>query len=215
MLSRIVRLSLPLVVALPLASGCQSTYYAAWEKLGYEKRDILTSRVEKARDAQQDAKEEVVSALEAFSKTVKYDGGELQAQYKRLSAQLESSEDAAANVRTRVANVEKVAGALFDEWKSELDNYQNPALRQRSQQQLAETRSRYGQMIRAMRAARDRLEPALSPLRDQVLFLKHNLNARALATIKDEVAKVDVEVDRLVADIDKAIAEANRFIKQL
>ena len=38
-----------------LLAGCQSAYYSAWEKLGYAKRDILTSRVESARDSQQEA----------------------------------------------------------------------------------------------------------------------------------------------------------------
>ncbi len=204
-----------LLPALLGLAGCQSAYYAAWEKLGYEKRDILTSRVEDARDAQQEAKETVVSALEAFSKTVNFSGGELEDQYARLKGQLERSDAAANDVRERVDKVESTGEALFREWKTELGNYTNADLKARSAAELDNTRGRYDRMIGAMRKARDRLEPALSPLRDQVLFLKHNLNARALTSIKGEVAKVDAEVDKLIADVNRSVEEANRFIKDL
>jgi len=48
--------------------GCESAYYSAWEKVGFAKRDILTSRVESARDSQQEAKKDVESVGEALFK---------------------------------------------------------------------------------------------------------------------------------------------------
>ncbi len=57
-----------LLVLLPLAgatlAGCQPAYYAAAEKVGFAKRDILVSRVESARDSQVEAKEEIADALD-------------------------------------------------------------------------------------------------------------------------------------------------------
>lgn len=196
-------------------AGCQSAYYAAWEKVGYAKRDILASRVESARDSQQEAKEEITDALTAFGKVVSYEGGDLQSQYERLSDQLEDSEEAAADVKQRVRDVESVGEALFKEWKSELAKYSSVDLRSKSEQQMKKTRARYDEMIRAMRRAEARLDPALQPMRDQVLFLKHNLNARAVAGLKGEVAKVDAQVNQLVAELNRSIAEANRFISDL
>ncbi|MGB7181816.1 MAG: DUF2959 domain-containing protein [Burkholderiaceae bacterium] len=198
-----------------LLSACQTAYYAAMEKVGFEKRDILSNRVEDARDAQVQAKEEIVDALEAFSKTVNYQGGKLEAQYKSLKGHLEDSEDAAANVRKRVADVEKVGDALFREWRDELSKYTSADLKRRSTQQLVQTDADYKRLIAALKKAEGRLEPALSPLRDQVLFLKHNLNARALSSLRGEVSRVDTQVDRLIADINQAVAEADSFIKGL
>lgn len=203
------------LLAAAALSGCQSAYYAAWEKVGYAKRDILASRVESARDSQQEAKEEITDALEAFGKVVSYDGGDLQTQYDRLSDQLEDSEAAAADVKQRVRDVDSVGEALFKEWKSELAKYSSADLRAKSEQQMKKTRARYDEMIRAMKRAEARLDPALQPMRDQVLFLKHNLNARAVAGLKGEVAKVDAQVNQLVAELNRSIAEANRFISDL
>jgi chromosome segregation ATPase len=203
------------VVASTSLAGCQSAYYAAAEKVGFAKRDILVSRVESARDSQQDAKEEITDALSEFRKVVVVEGGKLEERYDSLSAQLDDSERAATEVRERISAVEDVAEALFSEWREELGQYSDAALRTKSERQLRATRSRYDQLMTAMRRAESKLEPALRPLRDQVLYLKHNLNAQAIAGLKGEVAQVDAQVGRLVAELDRAIAEADRFIREL
>jgi ElaB/YqjD/DUF883 family membrane-anchored ribosome-binding protein len=185
------------------------------ESVGIPKRDILASRVVSARDAQQDAKEEITDALTEFGRVVSYEGSDLETRYRKLAAQLQDGEDAAETVRSRIRDVESVAEALFAEWQRELGQYSSASLRAKSEQQLRQTRARYGEMLGAMKRAEARLEPALQPLRDQVLFLKHNLNARAVAGLKGEVAKIDAQVNRLVAELDAAIAEANRFIADL
>jgi Protein of unknown function (DUF2959). len=204
-----------LLLASTWLAGCQSAYYAAAEKVGFAKRDILVSRVESARDSQQDAKEEITDALAEFRKVVTVQGGELEKRYDSLSAQLNDSERAATEVRDRVAAVEDVAEALFKEWREELGQYSDASLRAKSERQLRTTRARYDQLMTAMRRAEGKLEPALRPLRDQVLYLKHNLNAQAIAGLKGEVAQVDAQVTQLVAELDRAIAEADRFIREL
>jgi hypothetical protein len=116
-----------------LMIGCEKAYFATMETMGYAKRDILSSRVKAARDAQEDAKKEIQSALDQFGKVVSYEGGDLEATYKKLSAELEASEDAAEAVHKRIGDVESVGDALFKEWKSELDQYTNKDLRRRSE----------------------------------------------------------------------------------
>ncbi len=208
-------LTLALAAAALLLAGCETAYYSAMESVGFAKRDILASRVEAARDSQQAAKEEITDALTEFGRVVSYQGGDLEAQYRKLAAQLEDGEEAAAAVRARIRDVENVAEALFNEWQDELAQYSSANLRTQSEKQLRETRARYATLIGAMKRAEGRLEPALQPLRDQVLFLKHNLNARAIAGLQGEVARVDVQVNQLVAELNAAIAEANRFIADL
>lgn len=211
----LVAIGLASIVSFLVLPGCQSAYYSAMEKVGYAKRDILTSRVKSARDSQEEAKEEITDALTEFGKVVSYQGGNLETQYNRLADQLEDSEEAAAAVRQRVADVKSVGDALFKEWKDELAKYSSAELRSKSEQQLRQTRARYDEMLGAMKRAEARLDPALQPMRDQVLFLKHNLNARAVAGLKGEVAKVDAQVNQLVKELNASISEANRFIANL
>lgn len=208
-------LTLALLTTATLLTGCETAYYSAMEKVGFAKRDILASRVVSARDSQLEAKEEITDALTEFGRVVSYEGGDLEVQYQRLAEQLEDSEQAARAVRSRIDDVESVADALFDEWQAELAQYSSASLRAQSEQQLRQTRARYREMLGAMQRAEGRLEPALQPLRDQVLFLKHNLNARAVAGLRGEVTRVDAQVNQLVAELNRAIAEANRFIADL
>jgi len=204
-----------LAVAALLLAGCSSAYYGTMEKLGVHKRDIMVDRVVAARDAQAEAKEQFLTAMEQFKGVVAFQGGDLEREYHKLDATLKDSEARAADVRERIAAVEDVSEALFSEWEAELGQYASNSLRQASQRKLDSTRRRYTQLLAAMKKAEARLEPALVPLRDQVLFMKHNLNARAIAGLSDEVVSVQANVDRLVREMESAITQADAFIAEL
>lgn len=204
-----------LFTALLCLAGCQSAYYAAMEKVGVHKRDILVERVEEARDSQQEAKEQFQSALERYRSVVQVKGGELEARYTTLNKEYQASEAAAKEVRERIAAVEDVAEALFAEWSGELKLYSNATLRNASAAELKRTRAQYQTLLNRMRAAERRIEPVLSVLRDQVLFLKHNLNARAISALQGEYRSLQVNVDQLLRDMQRAIDEADGFVRTL
>ena len=204
-----------LLLSLLLLAGCSSAYYGAMEKIGIHKRDILVDRVEEARDSQMEAKQQFSSALEQFRSVLAFDGGELEKKYNQLNNILEESEDQAENVRKRVDAVENVAEALFDEWEGELDQYSSQSMRSTSEKQLKQTRTQYYKLISAMRKAEAKIDPVLNPLRDQVLFLKHNLNARAISSLQAELGNIETDVSRLIRDMEISIKEADQFISSL
>jgi hypothetical protein len=203
------------ISSLFLLGACSSVYYGAMEKVGVHKRDILVDRVEKARDSQQETKEQFASALEQFSAVVNFDGGDLEQKYNQLNAVLEDSEEQAEEVRERIDAVEDVAEALFGEWDAELDQYTNASLRRSSEKQLRQTRSHYQKLLVAMRRAESKIDPVLNVLRDHVLFLKHNLNARAIASLQSELVTIEGDVARLIREMEASIKEADAFISTL
>ncbi len=195
--------------------ACQSAYYNTMERFGVHKRDILVDRVEDARDAQEEAKEQFASALEKFSAVMNFEGGELEARYRQLDAELKRSEARAADVSKRIAAVEDVSGALFAEWREELAQYSNADLRRQSERQLEQTQARYRELLTAMKRAESRIEPVLRPLRDQVLYLKHNLNARAIASLQSEKVSIETDISALISEMERAIAQADVFIREM
>lgn len=196
-------------------AACESAYYRGMEKIGIPKRDILVDRVEDVQVAQREGQEQFKSALEQFRAVINVDGGELAETYDRLNDEYEESLTAAERIRDRIDSVESVAEALFDEWEDELDDYQSAALRRDSAAKLKQTRQQYAQLLKAMQRAESRIDPVLKPLADQVLYLKHNLNARAIGGLKGELATLNEEVDSLVRAMEASIAEADRFIAQM
>ncbi|HQH26446.1 MAG TPA: DUF2959 domain-containing protein [Oligoflexia bacterium] len=204
-----------LCFSLFILCSCSKAYYKAMESLGYPKRDLMISRVKDAKKTQQDAKEQFRSALERFKSVVKMPGGRLEAKYEQLNSELERSESKAKEVKQRIAAVEDVSEALFSEWRSELKEYKNQDYRRISERKLEDTRRRYEQLIRAMKNAESRIEPVLQPMRDNVLFLKHNLNAEALSSLGGELRSVESNVDYLIADLERSIAESDQFIREI
>jgi hypothetical protein len=193
-------------------SGCRSVMYSALESLGIEKRDMLVQRVGDARDAQQLAKEQFTSALDQFKSVVDVEGGDLERTYDRLNNEYERSQSRAQAVSERIGAVEQVAGDLFNEWEEELDDYSRASLRSDSQRLLNDTRRRYTTLIKTMRRAESSMNPVLEIFQDQVLALKHNLNAQAIGSLRKELASIEQQTSSLVRDMERSIAEANEFI---
>ncbi len=198
-----------------LLTACSSAYYNTMEKVGVHKRDILVSRVEKASAAQETAQQEFKSALEQFASVVHIEDTDLKKAYTRLNKEYEDAQEAADRVSERIDEVEDVAHALFKEWKQELDLYQNQNLRASSARSLKATQRRYAQMMAAMRDAEKSMHPILSTLRDNVLYLKHNLNAQAVGALRGEFTQLKANVQQLIARMNRSIESSNAFIATL
>jgi len=196
-------------------AGCETAYYGAMEKVGVYKRDILVDRVEEAVDAQEDAKEEFASALEQFASVVEVKPSKLKSTYEDLADAFEDAEDEAQTVTDRVDAVENVSGDLFDEWRDEIEMIGNPKLKRASAKQLKTSERKYTELIRGMRRAEARMTPVLNTFRDHVLFLKHNLNAQAIASLKSEMTSIEADVAGLIREMEASIARSQAFIEDM
>ncbi|WP_421865431.1 DUF2959 domain-containing protein [Motiliproteus sp.] len=209
-----VRLLLILLATASL-SACQSAYYGAMEKVGYVKRDILVDRVEAAAETQEEVKEEFQSAYQAFNALLQLESTELEERYETLNDAYEDSAAKAEELSDRVDSIESVADALFDEWQKELDQYTSKTLRDSSARKLRTTKSRYQQYLKSLKRSEAKVKPVLAVFKDQVLFLKHNLNAEKISALKGEVGRFDSDVKGLVREMDRSIAQAKDFIQGL
>ena len=198
--------------------GCSSVTIAAKEKIfGIAKRDQLVARVEDAKEAQVDAKKQFESALAEFLAITGTKGklGDIEAKYNKLKSATERSESRAKAVSTRIEDVDMVAKKLFEEWKSELDQYNNATLRHADEKQLADTKYQYSQLLSKMRTAESKMQPVLNTLQDHTLYLKHHLNAAAIASLEGMSGEIQTEISALVKEMEASINEATEFIDQM
>jgi hypothetical protein len=196
-------------------SACSSVYYSGLEKIGIPKREVMVHRVEKARDTQEETKEQFKSALDQFIAVTRFSGGDLEATYSKLNSEYEASVKKADEVKYRIREIEDVSEALFIEWENEITQYSSASLKRSSQNKLNETKQQYRQLITAMKSAEAKIAPILAVFKDQVMFMKHNLNAQAIASLKTELGSIRTDVSNLVAAMEKSINEANAFIKTM
>ncbi|MGR8933448.1 MAG: DUF2959 domain-containing protein [Gammaproteobacteria bacterium] len=190
-------------------------YYRTKESLGQHKRDIIVYRVEEACDNLQETREHFEDALERFKALTHFKGGTLEHRYYALKRQFELSQVKTQTVSEKIRAIEEVGEALFLEWESELNQYSNRTLRAYSRQQLKETHKHYERLMKAMYLAEAKIHPVLTAFRDQVLFLKHNLNAQAIAALRHELVEIGIDIATLIAAMEKSINEASRFVAVL
>lgn len=210
----ILTLLLAMSAMMPL-TGCSSAYYATMETFGIHKRDILVDRVEEGRDEQEEAKEQFISALAAFEAVVGAQPSDLRDQYDQLSTQYERSRRQADDVHRRIERIEEVADDLFEEWNNELEDYHDADLRRASARQFEQTQDRYALLIDSMKRAESSMEPVLEAFGDHVLFLKHNLNAQAVASLQGVALDLSTEIGELIQEMEEAIAQADEFIQAM
>ncbi len=207
------RLFIALLVPIVLfAAGCQTVSYAVKERFGIHKRDILVARVQDARQAQDAARQQFSSALEQFTAVTGNTGGPLADKYAKLRKELDRCEARASDVRQRIDEIEHVSRALFREWNNELGDYKDQSLQRSSRDQLAATERRFEDLAAALHRAAATMEPVLDRFRDQVLFLKHNLNASAIAQLETNHRQLAAEISHLISEMEASIREADAFL---
>ena len=185
------------------------------EKVGIHKRDILVDRVENARDAQADAQKQFEDALEQFGSVITIENTDLKDAYEKLNTEYKESNEAAKEVSRRIEKVESVADDLFAEWENELGLYKNKALQDASARKLIDTQKRYHKMLASMHRVEKSMDPVLQTFRDNVLFLKHNLNAQAIGSLRSEFSGLKGKIEILVKNMNDAITNSNQFIEDL
>jgi len=193
----------------------QHVYYRTKESFGQHKRDLVVVRVEEASDSLQETKIQFLDALERFKSVVHVESGTLEDKYKLLKQQFDFCSMRSEVVANRVRAIEEVSDALFQEWEDELKEYTNRSLRAQSRQQLKLSRQHYTRLIKAMHKAEQKIQPVLGAFRDQVLFLKHNLNANAIAALQQEFLEIALDITQLIQAMEKSISEANHFVHVL
>ncbi len=198
-----------------VAKKCRHFYYRTKESFGQHKRDIVVCRVEDACESFEDTRIHFEDALERFKSIVTVEYGSLESRYRQLKREFDISQKKSISVSEKIQSIEEVSDALFSEWEVELMQYTNRTLRSQSRQQLKITRQHYGRLIKAMYQAEAKIRPVLAAFRDQVLFLKHNLNAQAIAALQHELVEMSVDIFQLIQAMEYSIKEANDFVTSL
>ena len=206
---------IPLIVVTLLFAGCHSAYYKAMRTLGKEKRDILVSRIKDAKKDQDQTKQKLQTTMESFQALTGFKGGSLEKSYNRLNSDYDSASSQADKLHDKVQSIDQVSNDLFKEWQGEINAMDNGKLKSQDTVMLRNAKARQATYMRAMRRTEDQITPVLKAFHDQVLFLKHNLNARAIGSLKNTSAGLQSDVADLVQSIDASSQEADKLISSL
>jgi Protein of unknown function (DUF2959) len=190
-------------------------YYTAKESIGEHKRDIVVYQVEQACTSLQETRNEFEDALGKFRSLVNVNESALEHKYNLLNRQYQFCRSKSDSVTDRIRAIEEVSHALFTEWENELNEYTDRNLRNNSKLQLKTAKQNYQRLIKTMRLAEVRIQPVLLAFKDQVLYLKHNLNARAISALQHEFIEIGIDISQLIHAMELTIVEASQFVSVL
>lgn len=194
------------------AKKFKTVYYHARESIGDHKRTMVVYQIEQACTGLQETRDEFEDALQRFKNIIAVNESTLEHRYHLLNRQYQFCRAKSDAVSKRIRAIEEVSDALFTEWEKELNEYTNRSLRNSSKLQLKTARQNYARLIKSMHKAESKIQPVLAAFKDQVLYLKHNLNARAIAALQHEFIEIGVDIAQLILAMEQTIAEANQFV---
>ena len=192
-------------------TSCSTIYYKSWEVLGKEKRDLLESNMGDLSEDQEDAREEFSSVLEKIQKKYYFDGGKLEDTYDKVSSDYEDLESEVNSVSDQIEKVEEIAEDLFDEWEDEADSFENASYRKRSLASLDKTKKSFKGVLVSARKSEEKMKRLLKKYRDQVLYIKHNLNAKAIGHLSGKLKNLENEMNALILELKSSIEKSKNF----
>jgi predicted nucleic acid-binding Zn-ribbon protein len=199
----------------PVTKAVDRAKYSAYEMVGVEKRDLFKRDVATVKEAQEDSGRAFEDALSQLKAIYGFQGGNLEKEYNKLSSSYKNAKNEAGDVRESIKRMKTVADDLFEEWEDEIDQISSSKLRSKSEEKLKLTQKKFKTLRKQLEETEKKIDPILSQLKDQVLFLKHNLNANAIAGLKTEGTKIQSHIQGLMSQMRSSIEEADRFIKTL
>jgi DNA repair exonuclease SbcCD ATPase subunit len=195
--------------------GCKSsTYYEAAETVGYEKREMLIDRLQEARDSQVGAKQQMQTALYTLRRIGSVPETELEDLHDDLATEVNRAKDQLDDLHDDIAAVESVARSLFDDWEDDLAKFENQEARNRSQEELRDTRKRHETLVAELRSSERKLQRIMPRLEDQARVLEHAEELGRSPSLTDDLDDVREEISTLIEELDDSIDRTQRFIDE-
>lgn len=201
-----------LTAGVMILAGCSQTYYGTMETFGKHKRQLVTDHVLNVRDAQSSVSQKFTVALEQFQVSSTLRGVMLEEKYKELQNLYAACDSSTGKLESEIDKLNNVLDAMFEEWQGELEGYSDPQLRRASEDRLNRTMARYDKLVMGFERGTENIYPALKAYKDQLLFVKHNLNAQADGSVKQEFGKFQSQITSLLRQLDASMAECDSFI---
>lgn len=208
----------PMLVALVpcclAVAGCanlEATFFQPKDSLALV--DDLSDRIEEVHVASEVAKERMTAAVETLRSIVSPDfRGDGLSAHAELTRAIEQSEEQAEVFRERVADMKDTAKELFDRWASDLEGFTNAEMRQHSQRRLEETRTRYQAIVAAVDPAQWSYDAVNRSLGDHALFLGHDFNRAAVASLRPGVDSLVAQGGELESRLVLGMTAAKEYL---
>jgi hypothetical protein len=203
-------------LALLLSAGLMGVLSAATKaQEGQKQTDRLIKRGESAMKEVGVTRQQVEKTITLYNSIIEGMAQDARKTYRDLIKAVDESEKKAAGVGSKVQEMETEAHRYFAEWTKSIEGISSESLSAKSQERLNYTRSSYGDALRAGRRAGAEFDLFVESLRDQIVFLGYDLNPAAVASLKEDAAKLNQQAGELFKKIDEVVDMTNGYLQSL
>jgi hypothetical protein len=199
-----------LAVALASLGGCRSDFSPTFEAFSQNKLAVLARNTESVRDSQKAASEQITKTVERIKQEA-WTGANPMDAYDMARRAESSCETRVRAAQERLKLVEASADLFFSQWRREIREYEDSALKASSRDNLARMEKSFNDALAQMHKADDGTQPALAAIQDQVLFLKHHRNFPEVPERPPNSADPTPPAERLVELTEAASRAADDF----
>lgn len=161
------------------------------------------------------ARNEIEKTLTSYNALFAGDVQDVRKAYKDVEKGLESTEKQRDEVKKRVDSMKVEADAYFASWNESLQQIGSDNLRKRSEDRMNETKSHFNGVLAAVADARGAYEPFAANLKDQWVYLGHDLNADGIASLKPDADELNSKARNLFKSIDDGMKKADEYVESL
>jgi hypothetical protein len=161
------------------------------------------------------AKLQLQKTMDAYNAVMAPEVKDRRDAYKQLQKEMANTDKRRADVSTRSTKMNAEADKLFKSWEESTARIQSPDLRKRSEDRLKKTQDRFAELRQTGQNASSQYESFMKTMQDQVVYLGHDLNPGAVASLKPDADKLNTRAQDLYAVIDKITTAANTNISKL
>jgi hypothetical protein len=140
---------------------------------------------------------------------------DLKSAYKDLGKDVAESEKKVADGRPKVDEMNTAADGYFAAWAASAAAISDPGLRKRSEERLADAKTRFARIAVAGKDARQSFDTLITDVKDQSTFLGHDLNASAIASLKPDAAKFNARATTVFTKIDGVTKMFDEYIASM
>ena len=208
------RTTLGLLLCAALLGGCESLTSSLKSSDGLERVDELLSHVERVQVESAVSKERAQAALEGLRALLAPEfRGDAAAAHTQLVTVVEQSIEQAEMLKRSMKPLKRTGEKVFEQWTADLESFGNISLRQRSQERLEATRTRYDAILSSAVAAQLAYDAFNGDLSDHALFLEHDFNSAAVAMIAGEQESLRSRAKELARRLDACAFACQNYVQ--
>ena len=180
-----------------------------------KRTDKLISSAENSVKQAMGVREEIQKTMDSYNAMFKSSDTEVRDAYKNVEKGINNTEKKREEAKKHMDQMKAEGDAYFASWKQSLQQIQDPDLRKKSEDRMAETRKHFDGVLASVTDARAAYDPFLKSLKDQWTYLGHDLNASGLASLKPDAEKLRGQSTEVLKKIDDGMKKANDYIASL